>query len=180
MYRVITFQSKEVVDILLSRRIYYADRDKMREGSICIEDILLCCGMTPIWVFQHPAFKTHKVGTHQICNMFETFRCEMSIDSLDGLYCIELHLDRQPPIGKAHNGTSLACIIPTISIEDVGAIYRMESAEHWFFYNVYVVEKFKDNVLFNEDKLFTKEEYSEDRTPEIKLSDYKSAEDYYK
>lgn len=180
MYRVITFQSKEVIDILLKRGLYYADKMKLREGSICKKDILLCGGMTPIWVFQHPAFKTNKVGVHQMCNMLETFRCEMSIDSLDGLYCVELHLDKQPPKGSAHNASSLACIIPSISIKDVAAIYKVEQTEHWFFYSIKVVVKFKSTILFEEDKYYTMEEYSSDDIPDIKLSSYKCAEDYYK
>lgn len=178
-YRVITFQSKEVIDIILQSEVYFADKDKMREGSLCQEDIDACNGKIPIWVFQHPCFVSTNIGYGQWCEMLETFRCEMSIDSLDGLYMIELLIDKQPPMGKAHNGTSLACVIDSIHIDDVAAIYRLKETEHWYFYEVQLVKTFEEDILFKNNIIFTKELYKKDKSPRVKLSDYKSASDYY-
>ena len=157
-YRVVTFQSKEVVDILLQNELYLADINKAREGSICKEDIDACGGNTPIWVFQHPAFCFDKIGTRQFCNMLETFRCEISIPSLNDLYMIELHLDYQPSIGKAHNGCSLACIIPSISMNEVAGIYKLNKTE-FFFYDIIPYKLYSSNCLFSGIYRFNKDGY---------------------
>ena len=178
-YRVITFQSKGVVDTILQDKVYFADKDKMREGSLSQEDIDVCGGKIPIWVFQHPCFISTNVGYGQWCELLETFRCEMSIDSLDGLYMIELLIDKQPPIGKAHNDTSMACVIDSIHIDNVAAIYRIKSTKHWYFYEVQLVKAFKEDILFKNSITFNKELYKKDKSRRVKLSDYKSEKDYY-
>ena len=179
-YRVVTFQSKEVVDILLSGKNYYACKELMREGSLCDEDVELCNGQVPIWVFQHPAFKSTKIGPRQWSDMLQTFRCEMSVSTLDGLYMIELTLQEQPPVGHAHNSSSLACVIPCIKTESVRGIYEILSTSHWYLYAVTPIRLFVEDVLFSKNHVFTEEEYEEDITEAIQLSDYKNVEDYYK
>ena len=178
LYRVVTFQSKEVVDTLLRNEVYLADLSKAREGSVCQEDIDNCSGKIPIWVFQHPAFCFDKVGNHQFCNMLETFRCEMSISSLNDLYMIELHLDYQPPIGKAHNGCSLACVIPSISLKDVAGIYKLKQTE-FFFYNIIPYKLYSSNCLFDGIHSFNKDTYKNDKLPELRLSKFKNEKEYY-
>lgn len=178
-YRVITFQSKEVIDTILQDKIYFADKDKMREGSLCKEDIDVCNGKIPIWVFQHPCFVSTNIGYGQWCELLETFRCEMSTDSLDGFYMIELLIDKQPPMGKAHNGTSMACVIDSIRIDDVAAIYKLNETKHWYYYNVQLIKSFKEDILFRSDITFTKELYKKDKSPRVRLADYESADDYY-
>lgn len=178
-YRVVTFQSKEVVDIILKDKVYYADKDKMREGSLSQEDIDVCNGRIPIWVFQHPSFVSTDIGAAQWCVLLENFRCEMTTSSLEGFYMIELLLDKQPPMGKAHNGTSTACIIDSIKFNDVAAIYKMKETKHWYFYEVQLVKAFREDVLFKKSITFTKELYKQDKSPRVRLMDYESADDYY-
>lgn len=178
-YRVITFQSKEVVDTILQDKVYFADKDKMREGSLSQEDIDVCGGKIPIWVFQHPCFISTNIGYGQWCELLETFRCEMSIDSLDGLYMIELLIDKQPPTGNAHNGTSMACVIDSIHTNNVAAIYRVKGTKHWYFYEIQLVKAFKEDILFKNSITFNKELYKKDKSRRVKLSDYKSEKDYY-
>jgi hypothetical protein len=178
-YRVVSFQSKEVVDTIFINKVYYADKDKMREGSLRQEDIDVCNGRIPIWVFQHPCFVSTDIGHGQWCVLLENFRCEMSIDSLDGLYMIELLLDKQPPMGKAHNGTSISCIIDSIKFDDVAAVYKLKETEHWYFYEVETRCAFKEDVLFKDSIKFTKELYKKDKSPRVRLIDYESADDYY-
>lgn len=179
-YRVVTFQSKEVVDILLSGKDYYACEELMREGSLCSEDIALCNGQVPIWVFQHPAFKGTKIGPRQWSDMLQTFRCEMSVNTLDGFYMIELTLQEQPPVGKAHNASSLACVIPCIKTEWVRGIYEINSTSHWYLYAVVPIKIFAEDILFSKKHVFTKEEYKDDLAETIRLLDYESVGDYYK
>lgn len=179
-YRVVTFQSAEVVREIMEEGLYYADPKKSREGSFNDEDFKACEGNCPIWVFQHPAFKTTKISAGQWCEMLQVFRQEMSISSLDGLFMIELLLDKQPPIGKAHNASSLACIIPRISIKDVAAIYVVAPSNHWYFYTVCHVWSREKDILFPITHMFTKDEYKEDDSERIRLASYNSAADYYK
>jgi hypothetical protein len=127
-YRVVTFSSKEVIDTLLRNKFYLADINKLREGSICEEDIKACGGKTPIWVFQHPAFCFEGIGTRQFCDMMRTFKEEMSVSTLKDYYMIELHLAKQPPVGVAYNDYTCACVIPEINLDDVAAIYKVVSS----------------------------------------------------
>lgn len=179
-YRVVTFQSKKVVDILMSGKDYYACKELMREGSLCCEDIALCNGQIPIWVFQHPAFKSTKIGPKQWSDMLQTFRCEMSVNTLNGFFMIELLLQEQPPIGKAHNSSSLACIVPCIKPEWVRGIYEIQGTSHWYLYSVNPIKIFADDALFSKKHVFTKEEYESDTTKTIRLLDYADVGDYYK
>lgn len=177
-YRVVTFQSKEVVNILLQNELYLADINKAREGSICQEDIDACCGNTPIWVFQHPAFYFDNIGDKQFCNMLETFRCEMSISTLSGLYMIELHLNYQPPIGKAHNSSSLACIIPSIKLDDVAGIYKLNQTK-FYFYDIIPYRLYNDDCLFGGTRSFNQDTYENDKLPTLKLIKFLNEKEYY-
>ena len=177
-YRVVTFQSKEVVDILLRDELYLADINKAREGSVCEEDIYACDGNTPIWVFQHPAFCFDKVGDKQFCNMLETFRCEMSIGTLNGLYMIELHLNYQPPVGKAHNSSSLACVIPSIKLNDVASIYELKQTE-FYFYDITPYRLYSDDCLFDAAHSLNKEIYENDKLPKLNLIKFRNEIEYY-
>ena len=150
----------------------------MREGSLDTRDIVACNGNIPVWVFQHPAFRTTPVGARQMSHMLRTFTEEMSIDSLAGLYMVELHLDYQPPKGYAHNGSSLACVVPCIQLSNVASICRIKAVD-WYFYAIDVIANFRKDILFPSSVQFTKEAYEADNTPLIKLSDFKSAAEYY-
>ena len=179
-YRVVTFQSPDVIEICKNTGVYKADKNLSREKSFSSEDFVNCNGNVPIWVFQHPAFKTTEIGCKQWCHMLENFRCEMSVDSLDGFIMIELLLEKQPPVGKAHNGSSLACVIPEIRYEDIQAYYEIKETSNWYFYEVIPKMMAHGDVLFPVQHIFTKEEYKNDNSSTINLIDFKSVEDYYK
>ena len=181
-YRVVTFQSKEVVDILRSRGEYYACRDKAREGSFDDRDIQNCSGNIPIWVFQHPAFALDTIGIKQFCNMLQTFTEEMSIDTLNDLYMIELYLDSKPVKGVAHNDNSIACVIPSIKLEDVICIYKVScnSEDVYNFYDLIPLQVNSRYVpLFPDGFRSNLELYKRDKYPILNLSRFKSADEYY-
>ena len=92
---------------------------------------------------------------------------------------IELLIDKQPPRGNAHNDTSIACVIDSIHIDNVAAIYRIKGTKHWYFYEVQLVKAFKEDILFKNSIIFNKELYKKDKSRRVKLSDYKSEKDYY-
>lgn len=178
-YRVVSFQSAEVVSILLEDGVYKADKKLMREGSLCDDDIEVCQGNIPIWVFQHPYFRSTDVPLSVWPTLLELFRCEMSTSSLSGFYMLELLLDVQPPKGKAHNGCSLCCIIPEIRREQVAAIYVLSPTSHWYYYNVTPIYKFVTDVLFPENRYFhSNMEYGEE-VEAVRLSSFKDAGEYY-
>lgn len=181
-YRVVTFQSKEVIDILRSKGEYYASKDKAREGSFDNRDIQNCNGNIPTWVFQHPAFALDTIGVKQFCNMLQTFTEEMSIDTLDDLYMIELYLDKRPVKGIAHNDSSLACVVPSIRLEDVICMYKVScTSEHIYkFYDLIPIDINSKYVpLFPDGFRSNLELYSKDKYPTLSLSRFKSAEEYY-
>lgn len=176
-YMVITFQSKEVADIILNNGYYLADKDKAREGSFDALDFMVCGGNCPIWVFQHPNLKYDSITIKPLSDLLEICRCEMSIDSLDGLHLIELLLDKQPTIGKAHNASSMACVIPYIEINQVLSISTVTKTE-WYMHTIapYYV---KDGAMFAEQIVCDKNGYKQDSNELLSLVKYNSADEYY-
>lgn len=176
-YRVITFQSKEVADILLNTGYYLADKNKAREGSFAALDFIACSGNCPIWVFQHPNLKYDSITVKPLSDLLEICRCEMSMDSLDGLHLIELLLDKQPIVGKAHNASSMACVIPYIDIKQVLSISSLIKTE-WYMHTItpYYV---KDGAMFAKQIVCDKSKYNQDSNKLLSLIKYKNADEYY-
>lgn len=183
-YRVLSVQSKEVVDNVLNNGIHYCDKGLMREGSIDKRDIEQCGGRIPIWVYQHPLLQLTDIGAYNFVNILTDIRCEMSAPDLDGLYLFELLLDEQPPKGFAHNDTSLCCVIPCIDKKQVAAIYSLQEPDESDDNTHYVVEpiyKNSDCVLCLEKTRFTHALYRawREHLPSPALIWYKNAEEYY-
>lgn len=178
-YRVVTFQSAEVIRILLKNKLYVADASKSRTQYFSDEDYRLCKGNAPIYVFQHPCFKTTKIGHEQWCELLQTFKCESGLGELDGMYMIELLLDTQPPKGTTHNDCSLACVIPEIKLDDVAAVYMVSPTEDRFFKNITPIYTYVDDILFKHAITFNSEDYESDTDGVVNLLHYKTAEEYY-
>lgn len=179
-YRVVTFQSKDVIEQIINNKVYKADKELSREKNFNKVDFDNCGGNVPIWVFQHPCFKTTTIGHKQWCVMLETFRCESGLQSLHGMYMIELLLDKQPLIGVAHNACSLACVIPEINMYDVAAIYQVLKTGHWYFHKIIPIEVYVGDVLFKTEVEFNEAGYEADETELVRLESFKSADEYYK
>jgi len=178
--RFITFQSKEVVDILLNKGSYYADETKMREPGVDEEDVDNCMGCTPIWVFAHPLLNVEiKRPIRQTANMLNDFSNEMSMDTEDftKLFCIELDLDRVPPMGIRHNSSSLSRVIDSIKLSNTVAIYSIEESDDLLQLSEYEVLR-QDN-LFKGGFHYTRQEYKNDKTPRLGLYMFLNAEEYY-
>lgn len=178
-YRVVTFQPVEVVDTLIKEGVYKAEKDKCGIVDFDARDINNCNGNIPIWVFQHPAFKSTDIGARQWSNMFQYFKEESGLGELYGYFMIEVLLDKQPPKGYTHNASSLACVIPEIKLEDVAGIYVICDVGDWFFCGVQPIFKYRDDVLFKEPVTFNEKMYDADDSKEYNLMDYKNAEEYY-
>ena len=128
--RVITFQSKEVVDILLNEDVYFADVTKCREHNDYSEDIAQLGGYCPIWVFIN-------IDMNNFDTLLERWRCEMSLEQHNGLSkfaMLELEIDEsRVKTGLTHNSYKYACVIDRIEFKDLSAIYSVENTEHWYF-----------------------------------------------
>ena len=178
-YRVVTFQSASVIQELLEHGRYYADINKSRCGYFEKEDYDLCDGKVPIWVFQHPALKTTNITPKQWTDLMFEFMCESGLGDLSGYYMLEILLHNQPPKGITHNASSLACVIPHISLDDVADIYIVSPTSDERFKAITPIYLYRQDVLFNKHTVYSLCDYKYDKSRNIKLSDYQDASQYY-
>lgn len=190
--KFLTFQSMTVVRKILIGQTYHAEKELMRESSLSDEDIKHCNGQIPIWIFCHPYFATtQEVSKANWENLLNTFIDEMSLSreygkSIDTLCAIELNLNYIPPKGIAHNGTSLARVIPSISLSQVDMIYvvsRMyregESNVDFFLFKLTPIYNKCKHPLFPNGLQCTEEEYESNKQRSLKLFNFSNVEDYY-
>lgn len=89
--RILTFQSVEVLNILLNEGEYFANGELARENRNYSDDIRQLNGVQPIWCFSpvgvrhflNPFKENDEYSAEDFINgsMFDTFRCEMSLNS---------------------------------------------------------------------------------------------------
>lgn len=142
---VISFQSKDVLDIVKNEGIYIPDITKCREHRSYEAD-----GGPKVWVFEFEdmSFNGFSTGIY-----FERCRCEMSLNQSSGLskfVMFELHVDESRlSIGKTHNSSKYAKVMDELYLKDIAAIYHIDSTEHWYFKKAVLDEKFtKEDILF--------------------------------
>lgn len=102
----------------------------------------------------------------------------MSIDSLDGLCLIELLLDKQPPVGKAHNASSMACVIPFIDIKKVVSISMVAKTD--FYMHTITPFYTKEGAMFSEIISCNMSDYNNDTNKLVSLGKFKNVSEYYK
>lgn len=133
--RVLTFQSREVLDILLKKGEYNSDIDLSRESRDYSLDIKQLEGANPIWCFSPVGLKTlylNKFVKEDFLNgsLFDRFRCEMSLpsgESLNDLVLLELEIPTENvKVGLTHNAYVGAVVIPSISLSSLIATYSLE------------------------------------------------------
>ena len=153
--KLISFQSKEVLKILKKDKVYRAELGKCRESNDYSEDIEQLGGRNPIWCFKGVPSELTKESFVNGC-LFEKYKCEMSVSRkyISNLICLEINYKGIPKVGITHNDYPGAVVIPELKFEDLSAVYRIEYyakdvLNSQFFPKVYVLEKFKDNCLFN-------------------------------
>ena len=150
--RVITFQSQEVLDILLNNKVYYADNNKSRENNDYTKDIERLNGKSPIWVFNNP-----DIQVNNTLNYFtpETWRCEMSLGTKHGLenfLCLEFELDKSSlKQGQTHNSYKYAKVVDKLLLKDLCCVYKVSSITDlpkeiknfdWYFKQFEVIKTF--------------------------------------
>lgn len=161
---LITFQSLDVIKILLKNKVYMSDPSKAREKQDYGADIDQLGGHTPVWCFspfnKDFGYRTefHK-GHFRSGGIFTIFSNEMCLQNSDGfnrLFMLELRVPSSIiKVGVTRNGYEGAVVIPKIEIDNLVAVYKYqyrinkitkESTPY-----IKVLKIFKDNSLFNTD-----------------------------
>lgn len=155
--RVLSFQSKEVVNIILNKGEYKADIYLCREKRDYKLDTEQLNGNCPIWCFA-PITGNEFTSSDFIDGvLLERFRCEMSLDQGVGLtkyYLLELEISNEELLtGKTHNAYTGAKVIPFIKFNQLKAIYRVEHTSHWYYKKIILIRSFSDDILFSKDFL---------------------------
>lgn len=123
--RIISFQSRVVLNTLLDKESYYADIEKSREGWDYKEDIEQLNGYNPIWGFAIP---TKFSQADLYCGLLEKYRCEMSLNNkgLSDFVCLELFIPKELlKRGITHNSCYYALVFPYIKSEYLHRVYNI-------------------------------------------------------
>lgn len=154
---ILSFQSTEVLSIILRDKIYKANLHLCRERRSYEEDIAQLEGSIPIWGFSSKGDKFLETELRDGVEFFN-FKCEMSVDvkDLSELLLLELFVDGNEVFtGISHNAFERAKVFPQIKYEDLVAVYQLQydrDTEYgWYFPKVKVLFKFKEGALFKED-----------------------------
>lgn len=120
MVRVITFQSKEVLDLILSRSVYYADLTKSREKWNYKEDVNQLGGFAPVWCFRLPFINDEEkwYRGHYFVEFFSEMSLKGQIQDLLDLDMIELEVpENYLKPGLTHVGCDYSFVMPYIKRE---------------------------------------------------------------
>ena len=150
--RVLSFQSGDVINILINKGIYYADCNLSREKQNYIEDIKQLNGYNPIWCF----IPKNKIGftkeDFKDGTRLERFRCEMSLDQKIGLtkfYMLELEIDEKDlKHGITHNAYEYAYVTHYIEFNQLKAVYIIQNTNHWYFKKIIKITCYSNDTIF--------------------------------
>lgn len=166
--RVLSFQGKEVVGMLLRGEEYHPSKEFSREGRDYLlekerygfEDVIWC--FNPLGFRRNRLINEGKFTKDDFLNgsMFEAFRCEMSVYDrveLNDLCLLELEYDIEDvKLGLTHNGCSYVSVVPNLKKENICAVYRLVFKSEGSFIERFmptlkVIEVFKEDVIFQKD-----------------------------
>lgn len=181
MFRAITIQSKEVVALLLRGETHRCDITKSRTKYFSDADYSNCKGLAPIYIYMDSLLAESTLARKSFPRVVHAVGCEGGYSGSYSEFVIELCLDHVPPIGETHNCNKYVRVIPEIRLEDVSAIYYIDST--YASFALTVVYK-TARSLFTENQRLTlaeQAEMDEAITWEIeKLRRELSIEDFYK
>lgn len=124
--KILSYQSTEVLTILLTNGVYYAEDDKKRENRDYSLDIEQLGGHRPVWGFQlAPSHTKELIYTGA---MYDTHKCEMtgSYSALEGKLLLELEVpDGLIKTGLTHNAYKYSKVFPYIREEWLIASYEI-------------------------------------------------------
>lgn len=122
MYRALTLQSKEVVDIILKGETYRVDINKSNTKFFSNKDYLNCRGLAPIYVYLNSI-----LCSDSFVYVSRRLGSEAGVSTEYTGYLLELNLNHIPPIGSTWNGNTHVRIIPELKLRDVLAIYYVDT-----------------------------------------------------
>lgn len=128
MYRAITIQSKDVVDLLLRGETYRCDITKSRTKYFSDTDYHNCKGLAPIYIYMDSLLAESTLARRSFPRVAHAVGCEGGYSGNYSEYVIELLLDHIPPVGETHNCNKYVRVISEIKLEDVSAIYYIDNA----------------------------------------------------
>lgn len=122
MYRALTLQSKEVVDIILKGETYRVDVNKSNTKFFSSKDYLNCQGLAPIYVYLNSI-----LCSDSFVYVSRILGNEAGVSAEYTGYLLELNLNHIPPIGSTWNGNTHVRVIPELKLCDVLAIYYVDT-----------------------------------------------------
>lgn len=159
---LLSFQSKDVLDIIFKEKIYKCDLSKTRESRDYSKDVEQLGGCTPVWCFS-PKMRRfnykNRFSKEDFIdgNMFFNYKCEISLRDLKDMnkfYILDLEVPSHLiKVGLTHNDYEGAVVIPEIRGEWLRGIYKLEYIDDkvtWYYPKVKVLAKVKGS-LFDSD-----------------------------
>lgn len=138
--KCLSFQGEEVYKMLMLGKPYIPLVSKCREST---------SSDPKVWCFDVTDQDYDKFLTGEL---FERFRCEMSLDQDSGLenyYMFELCIDRKRlSWSDEHNACSFVFVFDTLYLQDIIAVYKVRQTVHWYYKSFEIVHLFKEHPLF--------------------------------
>lgn len=125
--RILTFQSEEVLDLIKTQEIYYADDSRKRERRSYELDVKQLNGYQPVWGFALP-YEYDIIDIYR-GSIFINFKCEMSLSEsiLSDFVCLELFVPSElVKLGLTHNACYFAVVYPYVKKEFLHRVYKVE------------------------------------------------------
>ena len=150
MVRVLSFQSVEVVEQLLSKGVYTPNPELARKKGGYSKDVEQLGGENPIWCFV-PNGGKFAIEEFQDGTLFEHYRCQMYLDSLAGTVLLEVEVpEKELRVGLTHNSYCWSQVFSTLTVDRLCAIYSITDTRSCYYVDVQLVKAYKEEVLFPE------------------------------
>lgn len=98
VYRAVTLQSKDVVDLLLRGETYRCDVEKSRTQDFVKADYDNCIGLDPVYIYMDSLLANITLGRNAFPRIVRMVGCEASYSVSYSQYMVELLLDHVHPI----------------------------------------------------------------------------------
>lgn len=149
--KVVSFQSAEVLNKLLTDGVFWADAKKSREGRDYRPDIDQL-GCLPVWLFAKPDKSSLSKEDFMDGTLLEKCRCEMSLRQDPGLskfYMLELEIDPQAiKVGLTHNACDWAFVKECFTITELKAVYQVIPTSHFYYKAIRPLYSYTSKPLF--------------------------------
>lgn len=152
MTKVITFQSGEVVNILLTSGNYSASAELARERRCYSADMNQLGGSVPVWCFKPLNNYKFVVDDFKDGILLNKFRCELSLPARNTFYGLVM-LELEVPTallktGITHNSYDCAVVVPHLTLDMLCAIYRCSDTKYFYYKDISIIGSYRGDILF--------------------------------